>query len=120
MARRADKRAQRVDADTAMVDSGANGFYYSPDAPVDGIDTDAPPIVVGTASGQRQLSSAAANHQIPNLPDEFPRGGHVMPPFTHTLIGVGPMCNVGCTVTFTKDAVVVRDEKDKAIIVGWR
>ena len=51
----------------ALVNSGATGFYFSPDAPVDGIDPTAPPIVVGTASGQRQFSNAAATYRIPNF-----------------------------------------------------
>jgi hypothetical protein len=31
--------------------------------------------------------------------------GHVMPSFTHTLIGLGPFADLGCTIVFTKTAV---------------
>ena len=43
-----------------------------------------------------------------------------MPGFKHTLIGVGPLCDADCTVTFTSTAVVVRDMHGNLVLTGWR
>ena len=43
-----------------------------------------------------------------------------MPGFNHTLLGVVPICDANCTVTFSKDAVVVRDATNRSILTGWR
>ena len=43
-----------------------------------------------------------------------------MPGFRHTLIGVGPLCDADCTVTFTRAAVVVRDARGMPVLTGWR
>ena len=43
-----------------------------------------------------------------------------MPGFRHTLIGVGPLCDVDCTVTFTHEAVIVRDTRSTSVLTGWR
>ena len=65
------------------------------------IDVSAPKISVGTATGQAQRSAAAANFpKLPQLPEDFPRTGHVMPSFKHTLIGIGPICDADCKVLF--------------------
>ena len=36
------------------------------------------------------------------------------------LLGVGPICNADCTVTFSKDAVVVSDYNNRFILKVWR
>ncbi|KAL7531028.1 hypothetical protein ACHAXR_003813, partial [Thalassiosira sp. AJA248-18] len=79
----ANRRARK--AATGVADTGATSIYFTPDAPVTEYDPTAPAIAVGTASGQRQLSSATAKHCIPDLPANFPRLGHVMPGFKQTL-----------------------------------
>ena len=43
-----------------------------------------------------------------------------MPVFNHTLLVVVPICNAGCTVTFSRDAIVVRDATNRTILTGWR
>ena len=43
-----------------------------------------------------------------------------MPGFKHTLIGVGPLCDADCTVTFTSAAVLVRDMHGNPVLTGWR
>ena len=43
-----------------------------------------------------------------------------MPPFTDTLIGVGPICDANCTVVFKKKDVTVLSPEGKPIIRGWR
>ena len=103
-----------------MADTGASSIYFAEGAPVSNIDPHAPAVTVGTATGQRQLSTATAELRIPHLPAEFPRKGHIMPGFEQTLIGVGPICDAGFTVTFSSDAVVVKDYNERQILGGWR
>ena len=43
-----------------------------------------------------------------------------MPGFRHTLIGVGPLCDADCTVTFTHAAVIIRDARGIPVITVWR
>ena len=43
-----------------------------------------------------------------------------MPGFRHTLIGVGPLCDANCTVTFKNEAVIVRDKRGTPVLTGWR
>ena len=42
--------------DTAIVDSGASGWYFTPGAPVSNVNNAAETIRVGTATGQAQIS----------------------------------------------------------------
>ena len=107
-------------ADTAILDSGATGFYFSADAPVTDINTNGPAILVGTASGQRHSSTITAAHQLPDLPADFPRTGHVMKGFRDTLLGLGPICDAGCTVTFDDKAVTIKDREGRTVLSGWR
>ena len=51
---------------------------------------------------------------------DFPTTGYIVPSFTNTLIGVGPICDTDCAVIFTKKDVTVLSPKVKAIITGWR
>jgi hypothetical protein len=46
--------------------------------------------------------------------------GHVMPNFSHTLIGLGPFANQDCTIIFTKTAVTVYHPDGHPILSGWR
>ena len=46
--------------------------------------------------------------------------GHVMPSFTHTLIGLGPFADQGCSIVFTKTAVTVYHPDGRALLSGWR
>ena len=43
-----------------------------------------------------------------------------MPGFRHTLIGVNPLCDADCTVTFTLVAVIIRDAHGSPVLTGWR
>ncbi len=40
--------------------------------------------------------------------------------FPHTLIGVGPICDANCSVTFARDMIVVRNPQGIAIVYGLR
>jgi hypothetical protein len=45
--------------------------------------------------------------------------GHVMPSFPHTLIGLGPFADLGCSIIFIKTAVNVIDPDGQSILEGW-
>ena len=59
------------------------------------------------ATGQTQQSTGTGNLHLPHIPSGFLITGHLMPVFRHTLIGVDPLCDADCTVTFTREAVIV-------------
>ena len=43
-----------------------------------------------------------------------------MPGFRNTLIGLGPLCDADCTVTFTHEALIVQDTRGTPVLTGWR
>ena len=44
-----------------------------------------------------------------------------MPTFKHNLLGIGRLCNHGCTVLFDSNAVTVFSKDNKNILLkGWR
>ena len=51
---------------------------------------------------------------------DFPTKGYIIPSFTNTLIGVGPICDANCTVIFKKKDVTVLSPEGKPILRGWR
>ena len=46
--------------------------------------------------------------------------GHVMPSVLHTLIGLGPFADQGCTIVFTKTTVTVYHPDGHTVLSGWR
>ena len=94
--------------------------YFSNDAPIVNIDLSAPKFTVGTVTGQSQQSKGTGELNFPKLPSKFPVTGHIMLGLRHTLIRVGPLCDVKCTVKFTRAAVVVRDARGMPVLTGWR
>ena len=102
------------------MDSGANGFYAIPGAPLTNVDPAAPRIAVGTATGAPNLSSARADSLLTQLPPKAREGGHIMPSFKHNLMGLGPICDADCTVTFSKTTVTIFDPRGQPIGTGWR
>ena len=87
---------------TGIVDSGATHLYINPSAPHGPPDKSAEKISVDTANGQVEKLSAKATLTIPQLAADLPTTGYIMPSFTNTLIGVGPICDADCTVIFKK------------------
>ena len=57
---------------------------------------------------------------IPQLAADLPTTGYIMPSFTNTIIGIGPICDADCKVLFTKNNVVVISPEGKTILTGWR
>ena len=84
------------------------------------IDHTAPKVTVGTAKGQTQQSTGTGDLALPHIPLGFPLKGHLMPGFHHALIGVGPLWDKDCAVTFMREAVIVRDKQVTAVLTGWR
>ena len=105
---------------TAIADTGATGIYFEPAAPVCDVNPQAPAIAVGTATGHVQHSTASAKFVLPQLSGKFPRTGHIMQGFKHTLIDVGQICDADFSVSFTKDSVKIIDPNGKVILAGWR
>ena len=102
------------------MDSGVTHIYIVPNAPYVKMDTTGKQIRVGTANGQVANSTAMATLPIPQVNADFPKKGYIMPTFTNTLIGVGPICDANCTVVFKKEDVTVLSPKGEPIIQGWR
>ena len=84
------------------------------------IHRSAPKVTAGTATGQTQSSTGTGELNLPKLPADLPVTGHIMSWFKHTLIGVGPLCDADCTVTFTRASVIVRDAQGSPVLTGWR
>ena len=105
---------------TGIVDSGATRLYIAPNAPHGLLDTSAATIKVGTSNGQVSTSEAKAALHIPQLAEYFPTTGYIMPSFTNTLIGVGPIYDPNCTILFKKQDVTVLSPDGKPILQGWR
>jgi hypothetical protein len=105
---------------TGIADSGANGFYFAPDALVDKYDPTASTVRVRVANGHPERSVARAT--LASVPSLAPSSmqGHVMPSFTHTLIGLGPFADQGCTIVFTKTAVTIYHPDRHPLLSGWR
>ena len=92
---------------TGIVDSGATHMYIALNAPYDKMNTIEKQIRVGTANGKVAISIATATLPILQLNADFHTKGYIMPTFTNTLIGVGPICDANCTVVFRKEDVTV-------------
>ena len=116
--RKVSNRAARKNS--GIVDSGASKIFFGDGAPVANKNFKAPKVTVGTATGAIRQSAGTADLDLPQLPLGFPTEGHMMPGFPHTLVGLGPLCDAGCEVTFTKDSVVIRDRESKPVLTGWR
>jgi hypothetical protein len=84
-----------------ITDSGFNGNYFAPDAPVANYNPQAPTVGVHVAIGHpgRLVASATLASATALPPAVLLR--HVMPNFPHTLIGLGPFANQDCTIIFT-------------------
>ena len=105
---------------TFIVDTRATDIYFAADAPIVNINPSDPTVKVDTATGKKQQSTGTGDLNLPQIPSGLPITGHIMPGFRHTLIGVGPLCDADCTVTFTSEAVIVRDIQGMTVLTGWR
>ena len=92
---------------TCIVYVGATNLYIAPSATHGPPATRAATIRVGTVNGKVEKPSEKSTLPILQLAAEFPTTGYIIPSFTNTIIGVGPICDADCTVVFTKKDVTV-------------
>ena len=100
------------------MDSGASGWYFTPGAPVSNVNNATATISVGTETGQAQTSEASCELPLPDMPHGL--FGHIMPGFTHNLLGIGNICDKYCKLLFTKHTVSIYDSSDKPVLKGRR
>ena len=105
---------------TGIADSGASSFYFAPDAPVANYNALAPTVGVRVANGRPEHSVASATLASASSLPQAAMSGHVMPSFPHTLIGLGPFVDHGCTVVFTATDVTVYHPDGHPVLAGWR
>jgi hypothetical protein len=104
---------------TGIADSGASGFYFAPDAPVANYNALAPTVGVRVANGRPGHLVASATLASASSLTRAAMSGHVMPTFPHTLIGLGPFVDHGCTVVFTATDVTVYQPDRHPVLAGW-
>ena len=92
-------------------------MYLTKHAPKVNVREDAPTIQVGNASREAQRSSSTCEMAIPNLPEDLPVSGHVMPVFQEILVGIGPICDAEYSVKFTKNAVIIYSPKGNRVLM---
>jgi hypothetical protein len=89
---------------TGIADSGSNGLYFSPDAPVTNYNSQVLAVGVRMANGHPEFSMASATlASATTLPLEA-LSGHVMPNVPQTLIGLVPFADQDCTIVFTTNS----------------
>ena len=105
---------------TGIADSGASSFYFAPNAPVAKYNSLAQTIGVRVANGlPKRLVASTTLASASSLP-QAAMSGHVMPSFPHTLIGLGPFADQGCTIVFTVTTVTVYHPDGHPVLAGWR
>ena len=105
---------------TGIVDSGATHLYIAPTAPRGLPDISSDTIKVGTGNGHVEKYSVKATLSIPQLAEDFPTTGYIIPSFSNTIIGVGPICDANCTLVFEKNCVTVLSPEGKTILTCCR
>ena len=106
-------------ASTGIADTGATNIYYAPDAPLLKLYPSSPRVHMGMANSHMAFSSAMSGAAIPQLEHNFPTTGYFIPNFKHTLVGIGPISDAGCKVTFSAQDVTLFAPNGRSIITGW-
>ncbi len=86
---------------SAITDTEASRHYFLSSAPIIDLNHTAPPITIGTGTGQHRSSSATAAIHLPMLPAGRTRIGCIMPAFTNNLLSIGTLRDAKCTAIFT-------------------
>ena len=105
---------------TTIADTGANGQYFMPTAPIININHMGPPIAIGITTDQCQHSSATALLYLPTLPLGCALLSHIMPSFQHNLLSIGNLCDLECTAIFTQFWVTIHNHNNGTILQGPR
>ncbi len=101
-----------------IANSGSSSFYFSHGAPVANYNTRALTVSIIVANGCPEHSVASAT--VASVPALSPStmAGHVMPSFSHTLIGLGPFADQGCKIVFDTTLVTVYHPDGHPILSG--
>jgi hypothetical protein len=105
---------------TGIANSGSNGHYFAPNAPVANYYPQAPIVGVRVANGCPECLVASATLASATALHLAALSGHVMPNFPHALIGLGLFTNQDCTIVFTQITVTVYHPDGHSILSGWR
>ncbi len=86
----------------AILDSGAMSYFLTTNAPATNIIPATVPLIPCLPNGNKVQSTHTCTLDLPALPVGA-RAAHIIPSLaSHSLLSVVIMCNVRCTVTFTK------------------
>ena len=86
--------------------------HFSATALVDNINKSDPQIGVGTASGELAYPLTSAQLDLPQVPSYFPKSGHVMLAFKHSLMGLGIICDTEFSVHFHKHTETIMTHRE--------
>ena len=67
---------------------------------------------------QAKTYEASCKLPLPDLPPDI--FGHIMSGFTHSLFGIGNICDKDCKVLFRKKLVIIYDKKNQPFLKGRR
>eukprot|EP00804_Cyclotella_cryptica_P004192 CCRYP_014550-RA/>CCRYP_014550-RA protein AED:0.42 eAED:0.42 QI:0/-1/0/1/-1/1/1/0/283 len=101
----------------AIADTGATGHYFLAEAPLTNINTHTPRTTIRTATGQPLYSTGTATLNLPTIPPGTQQG-HIVPGLTHNHVGIGTLCDAGCTALFTANTLTVTDPEGTTILSG--
>jgi hypothetical protein len=102
----------------AIADTGATSIFIMEGTDVANRRIAASPLIINLADGTKVQSTHVCDIHIPGLPVILT--GHIVPALNvASLIGIRPLCKVGCIVTFddTKCDVIYND---KVILRGYK
>ncbi len=102
-----------------IADSSFSGFYFSCGIPVANYNPNAPTVGVTVANGCHKCSVVSGTLASISMLPPTTILGHVMPSFSHALIGLGPFANQGCKIVFNKTSVTVFHPDSHPILKGW-
>ena len=113
-------QAHITPADTIVLYSGTRCMYFIATAPFDNINKASHQIRVGIASGELAYASHSAQLGLPQMMSYFPKSGHVIPAFNHSIMGSGSICDTECSVYFHKHTVTMYDLKGRLLLQVWK
>jgi hypothetical protein len=102
--------------ETAIVDYGCTGHFLLINAPFQNKVKSQNHLRVHLPNGETMDSTHIASLDIPEL-SQAASISHVLPGMeNHSLLSLGQLCNEGCYVTFSIEAVIIYNSTEKAIL----
>ena len=110
-----------VTSTQAIADTGATSIFIMEGAKVVNKHRASKPLSINMPDGRKMKSTHICDITIPGLP--YVLTGHIVPHLTvASLMGIRPLCNAKCTVTFDRDKcdviyngnVLLQDYKDES------